>query len=157
MVRHGTQKKRRAGFKVTRKAPKHRSVKIANSVTNAEIKKIYDKNKTPSANLESFGLVADVNNLKGKEDSAIPKKSHAAFVGYGQVVQSDNFSDQNPKRRKISDVDMEYATANMRKHGEDYKAMERDIRTNNRQLTAKQIEKLCLLTKEAATAQVADA
>lgn len=148
MVRHGTQKKRRAGFKITRKAPKHRSVKIANSVANAEVKKLYDKSKTPSENLASFGLVADVNNLKGKEDSAIPRKKHAAFVGYGQVCDSDNFSDKNPKRKKISEFDMEYAAANIKKHGEDFKAMERDIKTNSRQLTAKQIEKVCKLYVE---------
>lgn len=145
MVKHGTQKKRRAGFKVTRKAPKHRSVKIANSVANPDIKKLYDKNKTPSENLTAFGLVADVNNLKGKEDSALPLKKNAAFVGYGQVVDSNNFSDKNPRRKKISEFDMEYAALNIKKHGEDYKAMERDIKTNNRQMTARQLEKLCTL------------
>jgi hypothetical protein len=145
MVKHGTQKKRRAGHKITRKAPKHRSVKIANSVANAEVKKVYDKTKTPSENLAAFGLVSDVNNLRGKIDSAVPPKKHAAFVGYGQIVESDNFSDRNPKRKKISEFDMEYAALNIAKHGEDYKAMERDVKTNNRQLTAKQMEKMCRL------------
>ena len=148
MVKHGTQKKRRAGFKVTRRAPKHRTVKIANSVENVEIKKLYDKTKTPSANLEAFGLIADVNNLKGKEDSAIPLKKHAAFVGYGQIVDNDNFSDKNPRRKKISEVDMEYAASNIEKHGNNYKAMEKDIKTNCRQLTARQMEKMCALYTE---------
>ena len=40
---------------------------------------------------------------------------------------------------------MEYAALNIKKHGEDYKAMERDIKTNNRQMTARQLEKLCTL------------
>jgi hypothetical protein len=148
MVKHGTQKKRRAGNKVTRKAPKHRDVKVANSVVNPEIKKIYDKTKTPSENLNAFGLVSDVNNLKGKDDSAIPLKKHAAFVGYGQIMDGDNFADRNPRRKKISEFDMEYAAANIKKHGTDYKAMERDIKTNNRQLTARQIERMCELYKE---------
>jgi hypothetical protein len=148
MVRHGTQKKRRAGFKVTRKAPKNRVVKIANSVANADIKKLYDKNKTPSANLASFGLAADVNNLKGTEDSAIPLKKHAAFVGYGQVMESSSFPDKNPRRKKISDFDSEYAALNMKKHNDDWKAMEKDIKTNHRQYTAKQMAKICVLYKE---------
>lgn len=123
-------------------------MKIANSVINAEVKKLYDKNKTPSENLASFGLVADVNNLRGKEDSAIPPKKYAAFIGFGQLVESDNFSDRNPKRKKISEFDMEYAGRNIEKHGDNYKAMERDIKTNSRQLTEKQMEKLCRLYLE---------
>lgn len=147
MVKHGTQKKRRAGFKISRKAPKHRNVKIANSVANVEIKKLYDKNKTPAANLAAFGLTADVNNLKGKEDSALPPKKHAAFVGYGQVMESSTF-EKNPRRKKISDFDAEYAALNMKKHNDDWKAMEKDIKTNHRQYTAKQMAKICVLYKE---------
>ena len=145
MVRHGTQKKRRSGAKVTRKAPKHRAVKIANSVANTSVKKVYDKSKTPSQNLTSFGLIADVNNLKGNADSLIPFSKHAAFVGFGQVMESDTFADKNPKRRKISDVDMEYAAANISKHGNNYKAMEMDVKCNVKQLTEGQMKKLCTL------------
>jgi hypothetical protein len=153
MVRHATQKKRRSGGKVTRRAPKHRAVKIANSVANVEIKKIYNKDKTPSQNLASFGLAADVNNLKGSEDSAIPLKKHAAFIGYGQVMESDNFADKNPKRKKISEFDMNYAAANIKKHKDNYKAMERDIKLNTRQLTEKQMEKMCKLYLEETSEQ----
>ena len=148
MVRHGTQKKRRAGFKVTRKPPKHRTERVANSVTNVAVKKIYDKNKTPSENLAAFGLASDVNNLKGSADSAIPLTKHAAFVGFGQVMEGEACPDKNPKRKRISEVDSDYAAANIAKHGDDYKAMERDIKVNVRQSTARQMEKLCVLYLE---------
>jgi hypothetical protein len=46
MVKHGTAKKRRRGLVVTRKAPKHKAVKVANSVP-AEVKHAYDKDKSP--------------------------------------------------------------------------------------------------------------
>ncbi|KAJ1397250.1 hypothetical protein B484DRAFT_458733 [Ochromonadaceae sp. CCMP2298] len=143
MVRHGTQKKRRSGRKVTRVGPKHRVMKIANSVVNADIQKMYDKNKTPSENLTDFGLVSDVNNLKGRADSTLPLSKHAAFVGFGTVIDGETKLDTNPRRKPISEFDCTYAAANIKKHGDDYKAMERDIKLNSRQNTAKQMERLC--------------
>lgn len=133
---------------MTRKAPKNRVVKIANSVANAEVKKLYDKNKTPAENLSAFGLASEVNNLKGSADSAIPLKKHAAFVGYGKIMEGNNFEDTNPRRKKISEFDMEYAALNIKKHGENYRAMEMDIKVNSRQLTAKQLEKMCGLYED---------
>jgi hypothetical protein len=146
MVRHGTQKKRRSGRKVTRVGGKHRVIKIANSVVNADIQAMYDKNKTPSANLADFGLVSDVNNLKGRSDSTLPIKNakHAAFVGFGTIIDGETKIDQNPRRKQISEFDCAYAAANIKKHGVDYKAMERDIKLNSRQNTAKQMERLCV-------------
>mmetsp|Transcript_4473 Transcript_4473/g.7315 ORF Transcript_4473/g.7315 Transcript_4473/m.7315 type:complete len:164 (-) Transcript_4473:77-568(-) len=147
MVKHGTLKKRRSGRKVTRKPQKHRAVRIANSVVNVDVKKAYDKNKTPSANLREFGLISDVNNLKGSVDSVIPLTKHAAFLGFGRIMKDEgdgmNSVDSNPKRRKISEFDIAYARSNILKHKTDYKAMERDIKCNDRQYTAKQMENLC--------------
>lgn len=152
MVKHGTQKKRRSGRKTTRKSlPKHRDVKVANSIQNLHIKKIYNKNITPSENLQSFGLLSDVNNLKGKSDSILPLSANAAFLGFGKVLNSNDDNeiinhmsiDTNPKRKVISEFDQNYAKVNIDKHGDNYKAMEKDIIVNNRQYTANQMEKLC--------------
>ena len=145
MVRHAVAKKRRRGVKVTRKPPKHRVVKVANSVVNPNVKSLYDKSKTPSQNLQAFGLNPDANAVQ--TDTPLDG-NYAGFVGYGNAVDGVCYSEANPKRRKISDFDMRYAAKNISKHGEDYKSMELDIKTNDRQLTAKQMEKLCRVYKE---------
>jgi hypothetical protein len=148
MVKHGVQKKRRSGLKVTRKAlPKHRKVKIANSVRNHHVQQLYDRNKSPKENLQSMGLVADVNNLKGSSDSILPLSEHAAFLGFSKKIEDDSNNimhiDTNLRRKIISEFDQVYAKTNIDKHGDNYVAMERDIVMNSRQLSAKQMEKLC--------------
>ena len=148
MVKHGIQKKRRSGNKVTRKSlPKHRKVKIANSIRNYHVQKLYDRSKTPKENLKAMGLVADVNNLKGSSDSLLPLSEHAAFLGFSKKIEDDDNNimhiDSNPRRKVISEFDQRYAKSNIDKHGENYLAMERDIVVNNRQMNAKQMEKLC--------------
>ena len=55
---------------------------------------------------------------------------------------SGSFTDPNPNRKKMSDVDMQYCKRNSDKHGEDYQAMMKDIKTNDRQLTAKKLQNL---------------
>lgn len=142
MVRHGTAKKRRSGVKITRPQQKHRVVRIANSVTNKDIKAKYDKNKTPKENLTALGLVFDSNNIHN-ESSNKGKKESAAFLGFARIVDGKNFSEINPKRKLMSEVDFEYAKDNIAKHGTNYKAMERDINTNNRQYTEQKMETLC--------------
>lgn len=142
MVRHGTAKKRRSGVKVTRKQQKHRTVRIANSVVNQDIKAKYDKNKSPKDNLANFGLVFDANNIHN-ESSNKGNKESAAFLGYARIMEGTTFVDKNPKRKIISEVDAAYAQLNIKKHGENYKAMEMDITTNSRQYTESKMETLC--------------
>jgi hypothetical protein len=154
MVKHGTQKKRRSGKKVTMKAPAHRTKKIISAITFSDIKKQYDSTKSPGENLAEFGLIADVNKMsdgpvlardlrKGNQGSSHSKKS-AAFIGYAHMVgNAEAYSEENPKRKKISEFDMEYAKANISKHGTNYKKMEMDLTTNSSQFTAKKMATLC--------------
>jgi hypothetical protein len=142
MVRHGVAKKRRSGLKVTRKQQKHRTVRIANSVVNQDIKAKYDKNKSPKDNLAAFGLVFDANNLEN-ESANHGNKESAAFLGYAKIVEGHTFVDKNSKRRQISDVDSDYAKLNIARHGTNYNAMELDTTTNDRQYTNSKMQKLC--------------
>jgi len=94
-----------------------------------------------------MGLVSDVNNLKGNSDSVLPLSEHAAFLGFSKKIEDDSNNimqiDINPRRKIISEFDQVYAKSNIDKHGDNYGAMERDIVMNSRQLSAKQMEKLC--------------
>ena len=59
------------------------------------------------------------------------------------VGNAEAYTEENPKRKKISEIDMEYAKANISKHGTNYDKMEMDIKTNSRQLTSKKMATLC--------------
>ena len=142
MVSHGTQKKRRSGTKQSRKTfKKHREVRIYNAINNTQMKEQYDKNKSPAANMAIFGLVSDSNRIAGQMD---PTKKQPAFCGYASVVDNgETFADRNVKRRKMTEVDMEYALKNITKHGTDYDKMMMDILCNERQFTAQKLKTLC--------------
>ena len=136
MVRHGKQRKLRSGRKVSGsggKAQKHRTLRVLNALKDNKVKEHWDKTKSPANNLNSYGLIADPNTGKHK-------KPESALVGYAQLKPA--LEDLNPKRRLMSEVDQRYANNCMKKYGEDFKAMERDIITNDRQLSSAQMKKV---------------
>ena len=146
MVSHGTAKKRRRGGKVSRKPLRNKTAAIARKVSNAQVKVFYDKSKTPKENLLSLGLASNVNNIKSRKYDALQPTiapDNQAFLGFTTDLSESKDMDRNPKRKIISEFDAEYAKLNINKHGSNYKAMERDIDTNSRQYTARQMEKLC--------------
>lgn len=142
MVSHGTAKKRRSGSnKVRQKSLKAVQVRIKNKLSNPLLKAAYDKKLTPVQLMASMGLVANANaDLKGKAKEL----KGSAFLGFANILEEgDNFADQNPNRKTISDFDAAFAKRNIDKYGADYKKMERDIVVNDRQYTAKKMETLC--------------
>jgi hypothetical protein len=98
------------------------------------IRKVYDKTKSPADNLANMGLVADPN-ATGKAEAV---NANSAFLGYITNLTSV----ENKKKVSLSLLDINYAKANIEKHGENYKAMERDMKTNYMQHTARQMEAL---------------
>jgi hypothetical protein len=140
MGKQAAAKKRRRGLTVTRKAPKHYRLKIVNSVVNEGVKSAYDKKKSPADNLKSMGLVANPNTM-----DSIPTQEEVdfpAFMGYAKVVEGESFQDPNPKLKIISPYDAEYVRKLIAKHGDNCKAMEKDIKNNERQYTEGQMTKL---------------
>jgi hypothetical protein len=156
MTKHGTAKKRRRGLKVKQKQQKHISVRIVKSITNPLIRSSYDKTKTPKENMEALGFLTNANDITKNSENSIPSNNNnpkSAFVGYinfekESTLESKDLAECNPKRKKISEFDKSYALKNIEKHGTNFEAMAKDIMTNDRQYTAKKIEKLCKLYLE---------
>jgi hypothetical protein len=138
MVRHAVAKKRRRGGKITIKPRKHRQLRVTKAITDKSIKLAYDKSKSPSENLENFGLLADANNFKKQPPAGGTEKKCAAFVGYAEVA-----SLYPKEKKKVSRDERDYALACMAKYGNDYSLMQQDIDVNYNQLTAHKLSKLC--------------
>lgn len=155
MVRHGTNKKRRRGLKVTRKAKKHLKLRIANAVPEV-VKEEWDKSKTPAENLAAFGLEADPNiTLSGTngvgrkhrkpKDGSEDKGSSPAFLGMCIIPREgrDAMKEANPKLKVLAETDQKYAAALIAKYGDDYAKMHKDIKINFNQLTEQKCKVLC--------------
>jgi hypothetical protein len=146
MVRHSTVKTRRRSHKVTRKPRLHPKLRVIKNLSNPLIKPFYDKEKSPAENLKDIGLDINPNGLgqlaaslhavnpKNKTDS-----EYSGFVGYVENLPNVN---SNKPKNVLTDLETEYIQANIDKHGKDYKAMEKDIKTNYNQYTENQLKKL---------------
>jgi hypothetical protein len=142
MARNGIQRRRRGTSKVVRKPQKHRNLRISNAVKELSIKDVYDPSLTPSENLKTLGLDANPNALNEIRPPGMLKNS-AAFLGFASLSSTTMQAvDHNPNSRLISEWDAKYAQELVQKHGRDFKAMERDIKLNDRQLSANQARKL---------------
>ena len=120
---------------MTRKAPKHPALKVKNAVSDNKVKSLWDPSKTPHENLNTMGLDPDPNRSK----EAKPRKDKTtAFVGFMEI-QPNGVIDPNPKRNIISEMDQKYIASCLKRHGEDYEKMAKDIKRNNRQLTENQL------------------
>lgn len=134
MVSHGSAKKRRRGTKVKQRAPKNIFQRMSAAVAS-NLKKVYDVDKSAEENLANMGLMADAN-AQGKATAA---NANSAFVGYLTNYQN---APNKERKTRLSDLDKLYVKKCMDKYGEDYKAMEKDMKLNYMQHTAKQMEKL---------------
>ena len=85
MVRHGTLKKRRSGRKVSRFGKSGRGKNIRKQIKNLEIRKNWDTNKSPAANLLAMGIDPYPNRFKRQMISITSKTSNP----------SDNSSETN--------------------------------------------------------------
>lgn len=138
MVRHGTQKKRRSGRKVTRKAALKDGVKQRNAVRDADFKKTWDSKIGIVDNYAKAGLLANPNSV----DTIRKSNAKDGFVGFADLSSLKNI-DRNPKRIEMSEFDQKYALSLIKKYKDDYKKMQFDTKLNTRQLTENQSKKMC--------------
>lgn len=145
MPRLGTKIKQRHKVKVKRNLKPLRKFKNR-FVGDANVQKQWDHKLTTRQNYEQLGLQANPNShaaLKESVDGAEnalddePKLFH--------VPDSDFLSERNPRRPEnyMSDEEIKYLRPLIAKHGENYKAMERDIKVNNMQWTATKLKSRC--------------
>ena len=133
--------KRRRKVVITRNPRKHEGLRIKNAVKNPVVKEAYDRDLSLKENLKRLGIDGNPNSL---HEIRPPANKNAAFMGFASLGEiSMETVDSNPKRRQISDWDAKFCKACIAAHGDNYKAMERDIVTNMRQLSETQIRKLC--------------
>jgi len=146
MVAHATSKKRKRGGKIKLKAPINRNLKVYKSITNVNVKKLYNQSKNPAENLKALGLDANPNHYKHRSGAGDPYKADhtAAFVGMALIPTGSGVVEPNPKRKIISEFDIEYVQRLIEKYSDNYKAMERDIELNYFQHTEQKMKKLCM-------------
>mgnify|MGYP003385034401 FL=1 len=139
-----TQRKRRRGLKVTRKAPKNKGLKVKNAITSKIIKKEWDNTVSLKDNYQSMGLVTDANDIAASATSRVPDEP-TAFEGFASVKATKNcgFDDTNPRRKIMSEFDQQFILRCIHKYDNNFTKMARDIRINDRQLSEHQLEKMC--------------
>lgn len=95
--------------------------------------------------MASFGLDSDPNHFNRRSQSvpALGVKKNAAFMGFAAIPESDDLSERNPRRRKMSEFDQKYVVNLIKKYGDNYKKMERDMELNSQQYTEAKMKNIC--------------
>lgn len=147
MVRYGRKIKQRDKVKVTRKQKPLRKFKTR-FVRDAKVQGQWDHSRTTRQNYERIGLTADPNAYHAiRQDVAAADGTLEAAdeEKLFHVPDSDLLSERNHRRpdNYMSEEEVKYLRRLLAKHGEDFKAMERDIKTNNMQWTESKLKTRC--------------
>lgn len=145
MPRYGTKIKQRGKVKVTRNQKPRRKFKNR-FVGDIRIQKQWDHKLTTRQNYEKIGLQVNPNGYQELRASIVgaesalddePKLYH--------VPDSDFLSERNLRRPEnyMSEEEIKYLRPLIAKHGEDFKAMERDIKVNSMQWTDNKLKRRC--------------
>ncbi|KAL3943201.1 MAG: hypothetical protein SGBAC_002731 [Bacillariaceae sp.] len=143
MVKHGTNKKRRAGrtgkTKLKNNAYKrwNPTPKFGNDVVKAN----WDASKSPSQNLASLGLLAKPNQDIKRPNQSLDVSSDApSVIELFDIPDSDSMKVR--KEYPMEEDDQKYIAKCMKKHGTDYERMFRDHKINKMQHTETQLRKM---------------
>lgn len=143
MVSHSTVKSRRRPHKVTRKPRMHPRLRVLKNLNNSLVKQFYDNEKLPVDNLIALGLETNANGIGQPRYTRHPeeKEPEDAFPGFLGYVETLPPSSAKP-RNVLPEMEMEYIEALIAKHGDNCKAMERDMKLNTKQYTELQLKRL---------------
>lgn len=147
MVKHGRNKKRRAG-RIGKTKLKHKGnykrwdPDLHKKIKNPAVRDHWDPSKSFNANLAAIGLVGDPNgDMRKTNPNAKPKAvTDATVVELFDIPDSDELGPK--KRRPMNEDDQKYIAKCMSKYGDDYDKAFRDIKINYMQHTETQLRKL---------------
>lgn len=144
MVKHGHNKKRRAG-RLGKTKLKNRTYKRWNpnpAFGNDVVRQNWDVTKSPAQNLAAMGLLSHPNqDFKRRHEQVLPSKDIAnSVVELFDIPDSDCM--KTKKEYPMSDDDQKYITKCMTKYGKDYGKMFRDHKVNNMQHTDTKLRKM---------------
>jgi nucleolar protein 16 len=147
MVRYGRKIKQRDKVKVTRKQKPLRKFKTR-FVRDANVKDQWNHSLTTRQNYERIGLQANPNayhTIRQDVAAADGTLEAADEEKLFHVPDSDLLSERNHRRPEnyMSEEEIKYLRKLIAKHGENFKAMERDIKTNNMQWTESKLKTRC--------------
>lgn len=148
MVRLGVKIKKRGKVPQRRKQKPLRKFKTK-YVRDPKIQEVWKHNLTTRQNYANLGLQANPNahaalrdSVKGAEGTLEAADSERLF----NVPDSDFLGNERNSKRAanyVSEEETNYLRKLIAKHGEDYKRMERDIKTNSMQWTEKKLRRRC--------------
>lgn len=151
MVRHGRNKKRRAG-RIGRTKLKNRNYTRWNpnpKIGDATVKKLWNVNKTPKQNLTMMGLTllpnehAIAGSSASGEEGCDNNNNKPNMIELFDIPESDSLTKQKKKKQfPLTKDEQDYMVKCMTKHAIDYQAMFRDTRVNTYQHTETQLQKM---------------
>ncbi|KAH7489147.1 hypothetical protein PRIC1_009945 [Phytophthora ramorum] len=147
MVRLGVKIKQRGKVPQTRKQKPLRKFKTK-FVRDPKVQEVWDHTLTTRQNYANLGLQANPNDHKELRESVEAADGTLAAADEArlfEVPDSDFLGERNPKRvaNYVSEEEAKYLRKLIAKHGEGYKKMERDIKTNNMQWTEQKLRRRC--------------
>jgi Ribosome biogenesis protein Nop16 len=147
MVKHGRNKKRRAG-RIGRTKLKNNSFRRWDpkpKIVDAVVRQHWDPSKSPSVNLANLGLLArpndDAKNIAPSE--RIHPNKNVNIVELFDIPDSDELREQKRQRRcPLEEEDQKYIVKCLAKYGDDYGKAFRDTKVNYMQHTENQLRKM---------------
>jgi len=144
MVKHGRNKKRRAG-RIGRTKLKNRNFRFFKppQITDLVVKESWNPKRSAAENMAALGL--STNNTRSLSNSTTAElaaiTSNKAVELY-DIPDSDNIPKSTLRMLPVSIENQGYMVKLFAKYGSDYKKMSMDIKLNNMQHTEKQLQKI---------------
>uniref|UniRef100_A0A7S4AM78 Nucleolar protein 16 n=1 Tax=Pseudo-nitzschia australis TaxID=44445 RepID=A0A7S4AM78_9STRA len=149
MVKHGRNKKRRAGRIGKTKIKNEGNFKrwdpdLHKKIKNPVVREHWDPSKSFTSNLAAIGLVGNPNSdIRNTNPLQTPKAvTDVSTIELFDIPDSDQLGEEKEKRYPINEEDQKYIAKCMSKYGDDYSKAFRDIKINYMQHTENQLRKL---------------
>lgn len=147
MVKHGKNKKRRAG-RIGKTKLKNRNFRFYKppQITDTVMKEHWDPRKSPSINMANLGLKSNLGEKAACQSTitSLESSSSCKAIELFDIPDSDAFpkKSSDPGRLPVSIENQKYIVELLNKYGNNYTSMARDIKLNNMQHNENQLRKI---------------